>query len=189
MIDDDLLSAMTPVVEALEKLGVDVQVGGSVASSVLGVPRTTLDADLVADLGFEHVERLAQMLDADYYADADMMREAVRRRSSFNLVHYATAWKIDVFVLKRTPFGQASFRRRANVAIVPGGRPFSMSTAEDIILHKLTWYRAGGEVSERQWRDVVGVVEVHGEALDLDYLRRWAANLGVRDLLDRALRT
>lgn len=116
-----------------------------------------------------------------------MMREAVRRRSSFNVIHYETAWKVDVFVVKRTRFEQQSFRRRTETKLVPAGRSFLISTAEDTILHKLRWYRSGGEVSERQWRDALGIVEVRGHELDLEYLRHWASELGVADLLQRAL--
>ncbi len=63
----------------------------------------------------------------------------------------------------------------------------SVASAEDTLLAKLEWYRMGGEVSERQWRDVLGALKVQAGALDLEYLHRWASELGVDDLLERAL--
>lgn len=185
----DVLKALTPVVEALEKLGVAYQIGGSVASSVYGVPRTTMDIDLVADLRPEHIQPLVDLLQDQYYLSPEAMHEALRRRSSFNLIHLETMVKVDVFILRPEPYEQEAFRRsRRDTVVEESAREFSLSSPEDVILHKLAWFRMGGGVSERQWNDVIGVIRVQADALDFVYLRQWATALGLADLLEQAIR-
>ncbi|MFN3762930.1 MAG: hypothetical protein ACK4WK_06995 [Anaerolineae bacterium] len=185
----DILKALIPVVEALEGLDVAYQIGGSVASSAYGVPRTTMDIDLVADLRPEHVQPLVVRLQDQYYVSPEAIYEALRRRSSFNLIHLETMVKVDVFVLRPEPYEQEAFRRaRRDTLTEESGREFSLSSPEDIILHKLAWFRMGGGVSERQWSDVVGVIRVQADALDFAYLKHWATVLGLADLLEQAIR-
>lgn len=185
----DILKALTPVVEALEGLGVAYQIGGSVASSVYGVPRTTMDIDLVADLRPEHVQPLVALLQDQYYISPEAIYEALHRRSSFNLIHLETMVKVDVFVLRQEPYEQEAFRRSRRDALTEEpAREFSLSSPEDIILHKLAWFRMGGGVSERQWGDVVGVIRVQVNGLDFAYLKHWATVLGLADLLEQAIR-
>lgn len=185
---DDLRAALDPVADALESLGVGYRVGGSVASSALGVGRSTLDIDLVADLRDEHVEPLTTRLSATYYVDADSIRDAIQRRASFNVIHLASMMKVDVFVLKARPFDQQAFERATvrQIGDTPPRR-FPLTSAEDIILHKLEWYRLGNEIAQRQWEDVLGVLRLQGPALDRAHLERWARELGVDDLLARAI--
>lgn len=95
--------------------------------------------------------------------------------------------KIDVFILKSRPFDQEAFRRTRQEKLTEDSSPISIVSAEDVILNKLEWYRMGGEVSDRQWGDVLGVLKVQGTNIDLPYLRRWAAALNVADLLEQAL--
>jgi len=188
MNEPEIVAATRPLVEAFEALGVRYRIGGSIASSLFGIARSTLDVDLVADLAPAHVHPLVEQLEAAYYVDDAMIREAIARRACFNVVHLASMIKLDVFVLRAEPFDQAAFAR-----CLPGvldgstdARTFLFSTPEDTILHKLVWFREGYGVSERQWGDVVGVFKVQGAALDDAYLSRWAAALGLNDLLERA---
>ncbi len=182
-----VLAAITPIVEALEELGVSYHIGGSVASSVYGILRATIDADLIANLHIEQARPLVKWLEAEYYIDEDMVRDAIKRRSSFNVIHLDTMLKVDVFVPKSRLFDQEEFRRAQQEVLLEGTRPFNVASPEGTILNKLEWYRMGGEVSDRQWNDILGVLKVQGTHLDMNYLQKWAANLNVTDLLERAL--
>jgi hypothetical protein len=186
MNDADIFAALVPVVEALDQLGVVYHLGGSVASSIYGIPRATIDADIVADLKLEHVQALVSQLKPEYYIDADAVSDAIKHSSSFNAIHLVTMLKVDVFILKALPFEQEEFRRMRQETLVEGTRPFYVASPEDTILHKLTWYKMGGEVSDRQWNDILGVLKVQGSNLDMDYLQKWARVLEVSDLLMRA---
>jgi hypothetical protein len=183
-----ILQALEPVVEAFEELGVRYQIGGSVASSAYGIARSTLDVDLVADLKEIHVHPLVITLHAAYYIDEERVRDAVRRRSSFNAIHLETMIKVDVFALKFRPYDEAAFARGRLECLGedPATRPHCLFTPEDVILNKLDWYRQGGGVSDRQWNDALGVLKVQQSSLDWEYLRRWAEALGLSDLFRRA---
>jgi len=185
----DILTALTPAVEALEALGIPYHIGGSVASAVHGIARSTADADLVVDLQPAHVPQLIRLLEADYFVQAEAVFDAIDHQSSFNLVYLATMVKIDMFIQRSTPFDREVQRRIVQDTLAEDelGRPFNLSSAEDTLLHKLRWYRMGGEVSDRQWNDILGIILVQAGDLDHAYLREWAVELGVTDLLERAL--
>lgn len=185
MADFEALAVTAEVARALEQLGVPYFIGGSLASSFHGIPRASQDADLVADLRAEHVARFVERLSGRFYVDNERVHDAIRRRASFNLIHLASLFKIDVFVLKDEPLAHEELRRRQRIEL-PGG-PLDIASPEDTILQKLLWYRLGSEVSERQWQDVLGVLKVKRGRLDLDYLRQWARRVGIEDLLDAAL--
>jgi hypothetical protein len=183
------LFALVPVVDAFEQLEIPYYIGGSVASLVYGMYRTTADADLIADLRIEHVQPLVRLLKDTYYIDADMIRDAIRYRSEFNVLHLETMFKVDVFIQKTRSFDQEVRRRiRQNkLKTVGDTRLFCLESPEDLILNKLEWYKMGGGVSDRQWNDILGVLKVQGALLDFVYLRKWAAALDVTELLNRAL--
>jgi len=182
------LGVLARVAAALTRLDVPYFVAGSLASSLHGEPRSTNDIDLVADLDAQRIEALIADVGADFYLDPGAVREAVANRTSFNLVHLATATKVDVFLLISEPFEVERMRTRQRVAL--GGAPALeafVDAPEHTVLRKLEWFDRGGRVSERQWRDAVGVLRVQGERLDQARLRRWAGPLGVTDLLEQAL--
>ncbi len=185
----DVLAALAPVARAFKWLGVRYYVGGSMASSVRGLPRTSIDVDVAAELLPQHVERLVGALAGEFYVSEARVREAVESRRSFNAIHLATMMKVDVFVSKQRPFDRALFDRLTPEFLDAVGTsiPHPVPRAEDVVLLKLDWYRAGGEVSERQWGDVLGVLKVAAGDLDREYLSQWAKDLGLADLLERAL--
>ncbi len=183
----DILAAITPIVDTLEELGVPYHIGGSVASSLYGLPRMTIDVDLVADLRLGHVRPLIKRLQATYYIDEDMVLDAINRHSSFNLIHQETILKVDVFIPKTRLFDQEELRRVQSKVLEGSDRTFFVASPEGTILNKLEWYRMGSEVSDRQWNDILGVLKVQGTHLDMNYLQKWAAHLDVTDLLERAL--
>ena len=187
MNSSQVLAAITPVIEVFEQLGVLYHIGGSVASSIYGILRATIDADLIADLRLEHVRSLVIQLQTDYYIDEDMIRDAIKRRSSFNVIHLDTMLKVDVYIPKFRSFDQEELRRAQQEVLLEGTRLFNVASPEGTILNKLEWYRMGGEVSDRQWNDILGVLKIQGTNLDMDYLKKWSANLNVTDLLERAL--
>jgi len=182
----DPIATALLVVRHLDAMGIPHTIGGSIASSFAGEPRSTVDIDIVVALEERHVEALAAALSAEFYLDADALRRAVRTRSSANLIHQATQLKVDLFVAGGTPLDARQIARRQAVDLGDGRRLY-VHPPEDILLQKLRWYRRGGEVSDRQWRDIAAIVRVQGRRLDRDYLREGAAILGVSDLLDLAL--
>lgn len=184
----DLLAALEPVIDALERLDVRYQVGGSVASSVHGMARATMNVDIVADLESTHVDALVDALEEGYFVDQEAVRSAVRRRSSFTLIHQGTMMKVDVFLPRQRSYDQQALSRGTDDTFVDdaGARPITFASPEDVVLAKLEWYRLGNETPERQWADVLGVLRVQRNRLDLQYLQRWAIELEVDDLLDRA---
>lgn len=186
----DLTRALRPVLTELDRLGVRYCVGGSIASSVHGAARSTLDADLAAELDEPTAMSLIAALQNDYYASEIAAREAVRNRSCFNLLHLATSFKIDIFVSRGREFDR-SVQARAITDVLGGSDdviPVRVASAEDIILIKLEWYRLGDETSKHQWNDVKLVAKLQADRLDWTYLRHWAEELAVTDLLDRLKR-
>jgi hypothetical protein len=176
------------VTAALEHLGVPYFIGGSLASTLHGMVRTTQDSDIVAAMTAKIIPPFLQILQGEFYMDGELIAEAVTRRTSFNIIHRESAFKVDVFIPRERAFLKKQFARarREILSTDPEVRAV-VATAEDIVLAKLEWYRMGGEVSEHQWRDVLGVLKVQAGALDLEYLRATSRELKVEDLLERAL--
>lgn len=189
MKKSDIFTVLDPVIQVFKTLNIAYYIGGSVASSAYGIARTTMDVDLVADLKAQHVESFTKLLESEYYLDVDTIVDAIRRRSSFNLVHLETMLKVDIFIKEEDEYDAEVFRRRREDILDMENETckFYLSSPEDIVIKKLQWFRVGGEVSDRQWHDVIGVLRVQKNSLDMEYLRNWASRLGLGDLLDKAI--
>ena len=156
----DIIEVTFKVVNVFEKLGIPYYLGGSLASSAFGIPRATLDADIVADIKSEQVAYMEELLKREFYIDTEMINHAILHKSSFNLIHLEMLFKIDIFILKDRPFDRQVFIRRVQRAVSEdASQKLFFAAPEDIILHKLEWYKAGGEISDRQWNDVLGILK------------------------------
>ncbi len=188
MQSPDAIKAMTPVVAELERLGVKYYVSGSVATTAYGHMRMTQDVDLVANMALEHAAPLVNALKNRYYVNLQAVSDAVAHRRCFNLIHLATSFKVDIFVVKDRRYDLVALQRiqKKQFSIDNPTEQFFVASAEDIILSKLEWFRLGDEVSERQWLDVVKVLKIQQNNLDRAYLEKWAAELGIADLLEKA---
>lgn len=178
----DPFDVIAEVVSVLDKLGIDYFVGGSIASALHGEPRYTQDADLVVRLRAGHIGALVSTLQEHFYVSETALLEAVQRRTSSNLVHFQSAFKVDLMISKERAFEKSRFERR--VRLPAGAHQFWVASAEDMVLVKLEWFRVGGEVSEKQWRDVLALLLT--SAPDQAYLDEWAQQLMVGDLLEKA---
>ena len=185
----DIIEVTLAVAEVFDNLKIDYYVGGSLASSAFGLARATMDVDIVADIKTGHVSRIVGKLKRSFYIEKDMVERAIREKSSFNMIHLESLFKVDVFIPPDRPFERQVFSRRLSRAVTEdGSKQLVFSSPEDIILRKLVWYHSGGRISERQWSDVLGVFKVQSESLDHAYLELWAAKLGVSDLLEKAFK-
>ena len=182
--------AFAHLLAVLDRMEIPYEVGGSVASSAHGIPRTTLDVDIVVNLKPDQIDSFAAELSSEFYADASQIREAFAMGRAANVIHLDSVWKFDLFPLRNDDYSRTEFGRRSFRAIRPDGREAiecSVASVEDTILRKLEWYRAGGEASERQWNDLRGVVQAARGQFELGYLHRWAGYLKVEDLLEKLL--
>ena len=176
------------VTDVFERLSVPYLIGGSLASTLYGMVRTTQDSDIVAEMRLEHLQPFVSALQEEFYVDDEMIAESIQRNSSFNIIHRETMFKVDVFIPRPRPFVQSQLARaQRQVFTFDTEVSAKFASPEDTILSKLEWYRMGGEVSDRQWRDILGVMKTRAGELDLDYLKKWAKDLNVADLLERAL--
>jgi hypothetical protein len=183
------VAAIAAVVAALDAMRIPWFLSGSLASSLHGVPRATNDADIVADLPPGSAPDLVHRLGDGYYADEAMIRNAFARRMACNVIWLQTMMKVDLSP-PRFPFDREAMERRQCARLEDGsggGLEVQVASPEDTILSKLYWHTAGRSASERQLRDVRGIVSVHGAALHRDYLERWATAMGMGELLQQAL--
>ena len=165
----EILDVLQRVISKLEELRIPYMVSGSAASSFHAFVRTTQDGDLVVDLPLDQIEKFAAAFATEFYLDRASIRRSLQIGGSFNLIHLESSLKIDFFPLRKRSFSQQEFsRRQPRLLLKESSAPAYVATAEDTILSKLEWFRAGGEVSENQWRDVVGILKVQAGSLDLD---------------------
>jgi len=175
-----LTAFLRQVIAMLDGCHVPHMLSGSVASTQYSVPRTTHDIDIVVQLVPESLECVLSAVEAfGMYAPRSLAEDAVVHRGQFNIIDSRTGWKVDVIVQRDRPFSRTEFDRRRPHQI--DGVDLFIATPEDVILSKLEWAKAGE--SDRQLRDVSNILDVSGSSLDMQYLARWAAELGVADLL------
>lgn len=185
-----LRDAAQQLFEALHRIGLAHAVGGSFASSIHGIARATQDLDIIVDLPLARVKDLHDAICKEFYVDEEAIRDAIHRGMSFNLIHFDSGFKFDLFIASRHPLGHEQIAHSAstNTALL-GGDPLQVPviSAEDIVLAKLLWYRQGGEVSERQWNDLVNLMSVQKGHVDREYLQQQASRFRITDLLQRLL--
>lgn len=186
--EPEALRVAFEVLDLLEELGCRHQLGGSYASSIHGIPRQTHDIDLVVELELQHADALAERLSDRFYLDADAIRSAIKDDRPCNLVHLDSGVKIDLHPKGNQPFDELELARSQIVDLGDPPRPTPVKSAEDTVLRKLEWFRRGGEVSDRQWSDVLAVLRTQGDRLDRAYMQAQAKALGITDLLSSALR-
>lgn len=179
------LELAAQVAAVLDELGIAYVVGGSFASSLVGEPRATADIDVAVLLTVADAARVVEAVQGEFYVSGEAAAEAVRRHSWFNLIHLASMLKVDLFVLGDDLLDRRQLGRRRRVTV--GEVELWVGAPEDQVLRKLSWYRLGGETSDRQWRDIVAILAVQRDRLDAVDLRSTARALGLDDLLERAV--
>lgn len=182
-----LVRTLNELAAVLGRLRIPYLIGGSLASGVHGIGRTTFDVDLVARVSIKQVEQLAASLGKDWYVDIETARTGIPAGRSFNIIHTKSGDKFDIFPAN-SGFHMSQLERAVRTAVEFAGEAaeYPVATAEDILLAKLQWFQSGGEVSERQWNDILGIIS-HSRVLDREYMDYWATVLGVAALLSRAL--
>lgn len=177
------------VADALEAQQIVYWIGGSIASTKYGEFRTTQDVDFVAYVREENVPALLAAWSSEFYADDEMMLDAIKSQSSFNIIHLNTGFKADIFIAKSDAWTEEEASRRRSAELISGDATSRvyLSSPEDLILQKLRWFRLGGEVSDRQWLDVQKVLKTQKDVLEYDYMKYWAQEVGLMTLLEQAM--
>ena len=174
--------------DILEQLDIAYAIGGSMASSIYGTVRFTQDAGITVEPFDNLADKLLELLTPEYYISGDAVRQALSEHGCFNVIHLASAFKIDVFIRKNSAFEKQLMDRRKKLKLSDSlEKSFSVVSPEDIILLKLQWYRDGGCSSEQQWNDALGVLAIQAEKLDFEYLNNWANKLEISELLEKAI--
>ena len=185
LLDLEVLKSFTDI---LESLGITYVIGGSIASSIYGKVRFTQDADITVESFEDKADEFLRLVSSDFYISSDAMQKALSQKGSFNVVHLESAFKIDVFIQKNTEFERQLLSRRNFMKLSDRfEKAFSIVSPEDIIMLKLRWYRQTDCTSEKQWQDILSVLEVQKDKLDFEYLKKWASILRIDQLLARAI--
>lgn len=184
----DALATVLRVVDVLESLSIEDHVGGSFASAVHGVPRQTRDADIVADLKPRDVDAVGAPLEAEFYVDAGSIRDAIRSRSSFNLIDLSNGFKVDIFIVGTGEFDEMELERSVRARLAGDAhREVRVKSPEDTIIRKMLWYQDSGQALGQQWKDILGILRIKQSTIDEAYLRVWSRRLGLEPMLDKAL--
>jgi hypothetical protein len=185
---EDPIWLIRQLAKVFEDLGIPYYVGGSVASSLQGEVRFTEDLDVAINIQPEQVGLLIEALGQDFYISEVAVNEAIQGlTNSFNVIHLQTVEKADIFISGRDEFEVSKMARRRFYEFEEGEGGFYVSSPEDTVLQKLFWLRLAGGQSQKQWRDVLGILKLQGDRLDLGYLGLWAERLGVREDLRQAM--
>jgi hypothetical protein len=187
MIEDPIWLALE-LASILSSLDIMYYVGGSVASSFQGEVRLTQDLDLIANIENSQIQPLIRAMVDQFYISHTAVEEAVNGKTlSFNVIHLTTTEKADIFVMKDDEFSLSQMSRRV-LHIGDRNKSFYICTPEDTILQKLLCFRMYNSESQKQWRDILGVLKLQKELLDFDYLGEWGKKLNLTELLVQALR-
>ncbi|HYI61442.1 MAG TPA: hypothetical protein VEW93_06510 [Acidimicrobiales bacterium] len=178
-----LLGLLGTIATRLDRAHIPHMLTGSYASSFHGEPRTTMDVDVVIDPDATRLQAFLDDLDPSRFYVDDAQR-ALAHRDQFNVIEMGTQGKVDLIIVKDRPYSRTELARRLPIEL--DGHHLHVATAEDTILAKLEW--GAGTGSDRQRRDVAGILAISGDGLDWEYLHRWAGELGVRDALDEVVR-
>lgn len=188
MSDPPELRVLQELTDIFDKLGIAYAIGGSIASSIYGQVRFTQDADITVEPFDNQADKLFELLKPRYYISSEAMYQALSQRSTFNVIHLESAFKIDVFIRQETPFDKQLISRRKSLRLSDSiAKSFSVVSPEDIILLKLLWYRDSGCTSQVQWQDVLGVLVIQSDRLDFEYLRKWSRTLKISELLEKTI--
>ncbi len=182
------MKTLIDVSAMLEKAGVQYIIGGSVASSVWGEERATRDVDIAAIFTSDQIDSLEEQCEWPYIIDAESMRQQLKVREDFasgQILNGETQDKFDLFILRRDDYSLAQLERFYLVELFPG-KKFPIASPEDIVITKLRWYDLGNRISDKQWNDIVQVLEIQLGMLDEKYMAQWAAHFGVLELLREA---
>jgi hypothetical protein len=172
----DSISLAGELHQLFESINIDYYVSGGVASSIHGEPRSTRDLDLVIEVKPNQIDLLVKTLEASgYYCPAGAVEDLQRGlENMLNITHAETIANADIYITDNSPFAISQMQRRILVDL-DGIPAFWIASAEDTVLQKL---RGGkGSKSEKQWRDVLGIIKLQAETLDYGYLIEWAENL------------
>ena len=181
------LAEVRHLARKLAGLNIELLLGGSVAASLYTNPRHTQYADVSVAPFPGREQELVDHLSDDYFISFIAVKSAVDKRRTFNVIRRTTTFKIDVFIRADRPYDLAALARRKTIAPESAGdAPVFVQSPEDVVLHKLAWYRLGNEVAGQQWTDVVGLLKSQRGQLDESYLSHWARELNVADLWVRA---
>lgn len=188
MDKNEIVKALEPVIKILDESGINYFIGGSIASSAYGIARATLDVDMIVQLKQIQADILVEKLSSEYYIDAEMITNAIKDKSSFNIIHLESMLKMAFFISQDLAFDLKSFERKTQNNLDESDESIKiyLSSAEDIILSKLNWFNLSNQTSEKQWQDIMGVIKVQKNNLDKEYLKHWAIQLDLFSLLQKA---
>lgn len=177
------LQVLKLVTGRLAEASISYMVTGSMAVNYYAVPRMTRDIDIVVELSELDVNRAVKLFEKDFYVDPEMVQEAIKNETMFNLIHQEYVIKVDLIVRKDNEYRIEEFSRRRKATI--DGHSFDIVAPEDLILSKLDW--AKDSHSEMQLGDVRNLLSGE-EDLDREYLMHWVIRLGLQDIYEESLR-